>query len=54
MPAPKNDDIRLSIDVPRKVWARISALSILEGREKRVILADALEMYADEKEGKTK
>jgi hypothetical protein len=52
MPQPKTDDIRLSIDVPRSTWAKIASLSIIEGREKRAIVADALEMYANKKEGK--
>jgi predicted DNA-binding protein len=52
MPQPSKDDIRLSIDVPREIWAKIAALSVLEGREKRAIVADALDMYIAKKEGK--
>jgi hypothetical protein len=52
MPKPDSTDIRLSIDVPRSIWAKIASLAVIEGREKKAIVADALEMYIAKKEGK--
>lgn len=52
MPHPKEGDVRLSIDVPRSIWARIAALAVRDGRIKKALVADALNDYLKKKEGK--
>jgi predicted transcriptional regulator len=52
MPQPKPDEIRLSMDVPKDLWARVDALARREGRIKRYIVAEALREYLAKREGK--
>jgi predicted transcriptional regulator len=47
---PKPGDIRLSIDVERELWRKVSIIAAQTMRSKRDVLHEALERYVEKEE----